>query len=292
MFKKLFLVIFCICTFSASLIEGRYKYPLAVTAVFRDEAPYLKEWIEYHALQGAKHFYLYNNLSKDNFKEVLQPYINGGIVELIDWPYESKTVSEWDGIQIRACNDALARAKNKAEWLAIIDVDEFLVPIKDKNMVQFLKRYANYPNIGGVCLIWVFFGTSHVEKIPDDKLMIEMLTLNGGMACGGDVSAVWNSGAYKSIVKPDKVTTCVSPHYCLYKRNCQHMMSADGLSQINHYWTKDEWFFHTTKLPRRKAWGYAEETTIAWAAGMNHATPQSSPILRFVAQLRNKMNLP
>jgi hypothetical protein len=31
---------------------------LAITAIFQNEAPYLKEWIEFHLLMGAEHFYL------------------------------------------------------------------------------------------------------------------------------------------------------------------------------------------------------------------------------------------
>jgi len=31
---------------------------------------------------GVEHFYLYNHLSKDEYAEVLEPYIKEGIVEL------------------------------------------------------------------------------------------------------------------------------------------------------------------------------------------------------------------
>ncbi len=41
---------------------------------------------------GAKHFYLYNNLSQDNYLEVLQPYIESGDVELIEWPYRCQNL--------------------------------------------------------------------------------------------------------------------------------------------------------------------------------------------------------
>ena len=36
-------------------------YDLSVCAIFKDEASYLKEWIEYHKLVGVQHFYLYEN---------------------------------------------------------------------------------------------------------------------------------------------------------------------------------------------------------------------------------------
>ena len=34
---------------------------LAICAIYRDEAPYLREWIEFHRLVGVEHFFLYDN---------------------------------------------------------------------------------------------------------------------------------------------------------------------------------------------------------------------------------------
>src|SRR5271167_2905681 len=103
---------------SLPLIAGHhkkphYKYDLSACMIFRDEAPCLKEWIEFHVLLGVEHFYLYNNLSQDNYKEVLQPYVNSGIVELIEWNQESHNVGEWDAIQVAAYNDGFVRSREK-----------------------------------------------------------------------------------------------------------------------------------------------------------------------------------
>src|SRR5579883_479648 len=66
--------------------SGKKKYNLSIVAIFRNEKPYLREWIEYHRLVGVDHFYLYNNKSSDGSLEVLSPFIARGIVTLIDWP--------------------------------------------------------------------------------------------------------------------------------------------------------------------------------------------------------------
>src|SRR5919108_3802620 len=52
---------------------------LAACAIYRDEAPYLSEWIEFHRLVGFERFYLYDNLSSDHHREVLAPYVDEGI---------------------------------------------------------------------------------------------------------------------------------------------------------------------------------------------------------------------
>lgn len=64
------------------------KYRISLCLIFKNEAPFLKEWLDYHLTVGIDHFYLYNNNSDDNFKDILQPYIEKGLVTLVDWPYE------------------------------------------------------------------------------------------------------------------------------------------------------------------------------------------------------------
>ena len=39
--------------------KNLFLYDLAVAAIFKDEARYLKEWLDYHLLAGVEHFYLY-----------------------------------------------------------------------------------------------------------------------------------------------------------------------------------------------------------------------------------------
>ena len=55
--------------------KNLFPYNLAVAAIFKDEAPYLREWLDYHLLAGVEHFYLYNNDSTDDYAEMLKPYV-------------------------------------------------------------------------------------------------------------------------------------------------------------------------------------------------------------------------
>ena len=61
--------------------------------------------------------------------------------------------------------------------------------------------------------------------------------------------------------------------------------------RINHYWTRDEDYFHRFKIPRRRHWsGYSKETITEIADAYNQI--QDLTIHRFVPQLREKMGLP
>ena len=55
-------------------------YHLAIAAIFKNETPYLEEWLEYHLLVGFDHFYLYDNDGSNEVRELLAPYFRAGIV--------------------------------------------------------------------------------------------------------------------------------------------------------------------------------------------------------------------
>jgi hypothetical protein len=90
-------------------------------AIVYNEARYITEWIEYHLLVGVEHFWLGDNLSTDNTTAVLAPYLTAGIV----------TCSVVSGAfqQRRFYNDLLPLVRGATFWIAVIDVDEFLVPM-------------------------------------------------------------------------------------------------------------------------------------------------------------------
>ena len=46
---------------------------LAACTIYRDDADYLPEWIEFHRLVGVERFFLYDNGSTDDHLEVLAP---------------------------------------------------------------------------------------------------------------------------------------------------------------------------------------------------------------------------
>lgn len=127
----------------------RKKYRVSICAIFKDEAEYLKEWIEFHYLAGVEHFYLYNNFSRDDYKEVLSPYIERGWVTLIEWPVPQG--------QIEAYKHCFERFGAESLWIGMIDLDEFVVPISCDSVYDFLRWYDR--KYGSVLVYWKNFGT-------------------------------------------------------------------------------------------------------------------------------------
>lgn len=234
----------------------KYKYEIAICAIFQNEAVYLREWIEFHKLVGVKHFYLFNNLSSDDYSSALAPYIKSGEVELFQWPYESTETIGWNEIQCDAYNYALKLAKWKVKWLAILDTDEFLFPVEVFTLSDFLLQFED---AAAVCVNWQMYGTSGVKTIPKNHLLIEDLVIKG------ETNYIENLHV-KSIVRPEFVDHCSNPHFCVFKPGYFQVNSdkepfigpftrinVDKI-RINHYWTRDEDFFYQVKLSRRSKW--------------------------------------
>lgn len=269
-------------------------YELSICAIFQNESPYLKEWIEFHKLQGVEHFYLYNNNSEDNYLEVLEPYILKNEVSLVEWPfkYESGDHDQWIKIQCQAYMDCIEKHKDKTDWLAVIDIDEFLFCPEGTLLPKFLKDYSQY---GGLSVNWIKFGTSNVEEIPPESCMIELLT-----HCANYDDE--NNHFIKSIVQPKYVESCSNPHYFTYKGE-KYAVDVDERKtkgtrsenirldqiRINHYWTRTLKYFLEKKIDsrqKRRPWFFTEQLfQMAERCNLRIDTA----ILRYVDPLRRSM---
>jgi len=271
------------------LLAFSYKHQVSVCAMFQDEALFLKEWLEFHILVGVEHFYLYNNLSTDNYLEILAPYIEQGKITLIDWPYLQ---DNWMPLQLAANQDALKRAMGVTKWLAFIDLDEFLVPVNDDTLQQFLKRYKK---IGGIGVNWVMYGTSFVPKVKKNTLQIESLLYRAADDARVNLHI-------KSIVRTKYVDGVYHLHFPSYKPGYFSVTSdytqfvgpfSPKLTiseiRINHYWCRDEDYFYNVKLPRRQKLG---EDVSRWIRIKDsYSTVKDEAIMKFVPELRKRLGL-
>ncbi len=178
------------------------NWELALVAVFQNETPYLREFIEFHKLMGVQHFYLYDNMSSENFLPEIKKYIESGEVELFEWPVENFVYG-----QCSCYKDAIYRSRGKAKWLIIADTDLFFFPIEDSNLIEFLKKY-DHPLIGGVTSNYLNFGTSNVESVNfnSGELLTELL-----VRCSSEIDK-----AVRCIVRPERVESVDNPHFAKY----------------------------------------------------------------------------
>jgi len=129
------------------------QYYLAVCSVVKNEGPYFREWIEWHRNLGVEKFYIYDNESSDDTKEILSPYIESGLVEYVFWAGKKQQLPVYD--------DCLDKHRLDARWIAVIDLDEFIVPLKDKTIPEFLKRFENF---AAVEINWLIYGSGGAKE--------------------------------------------------------------------------------------------------------------------------------
>jgi len=258
----------------------RYTYYFSVCAMFQQEGRFLKEWIEYHKLMGVEHFYLYNNGSTDDYLSVLEPYIESGEVELFWWP--SNPEEDWTPYQKGAIQDAVQRASSSSFWLAILDIDEFIVPTQHDSVKDFLEEQEN--RYKQILMMWRCFGTNHVERIPDDRLLIETLTKRSEFVPG----KTWH---HKAIVKP-RLVKYANIHNCAMKGEPSELDMTTAIEEyppliLHHYWTRDIEFLKTIKQERQERLHQkkmSKEKIDQLIDAYNHV--EDTTILRFAAPLR------
>lgn len=273
--KKMFIAILACIT---ALLSGQ-QYELSICAIFRDDAKYIPEWIDFHRKQGVDHFYLFDNLSNDNPKHILRKYIKGGSVTLIDWPFESTCESDWGPIQHSAYMHCINHYGRKSKWIAFLDTDEFLFSPTKRDLRLILTHFKSHPGVG---VNWIMYGSSNVLRIENGEKMVDKLVWRGPINQGVNTHI-------KSIVQPRMVIDCISPHYFIFSvgstvsenlkpiaQACTDSVSVD-LLRINHYWQRDLEFFMNVKVPRRLKWGATVDQLMYWKDLYNDVY---DPILR------------
>lgn len=287
MFQPLLLL----CLTAFSLLQA---YELSIAAIFQDEAPYLKEWIEYHRMVGVEHFWLYNDSSQDNYMEVLQTYIEQGVVELVDWPVPIPFLFPEE--QKKAYKDALIKARGITAWLALIDIDEFLLPMKEKTIPECL--FKHYSRASAVYACWFHFGTGGIYLEDGQSILFNL------KSCADLLHP--SNGTGKSIVKPDQVDIDkVQVHYSgLKPRSYYYDGSGNVLSQrngnlrldgkphtkfirINHYAMRDENFFLNVRLLRAKKRKMDENWV--WERYHSYNADSDNAIIDFIIQKHPEM---
>ena len=212
--------------------KNLFVYDLAVVAILKNEAPYVMEWLDYHLLAGVDHFYIYDNESPDNLKEILQPYIDAGIVTYTFYPGQAR--------QYEAYNDAL-RYKFFCRYMAWLDGDEFIFPKSQPTIVEVCDEVFKEDFQAALGVNWRLFGSNHHKKADLSRGVLDRFT-----ARDAEVNR-----HVKIIANPRKVKFFPNPHYAVYLDNCSAVnenqkafigpFNEDRTAKkivMNHYHTK------------------------------------------------------
>lgn len=224
-------------------VKWNGKVNLAVVAIVKNEAPYLVEWIEYYRSIGFEKFYLYDNDSSDGMRELLNPYIDAGIVEYAAVSGKAR--------QLDAYNNALNKHSADCKYLAFFDIDEF-INFGEYDPLDWLDEHF----VDGVAAIgfnWLTFGSGgHITK--PEGLVIENYTRRS-------VPAFDRNEHVKTITNPRKILGYSNPHFAVpligyrevnvngeaFEGPLSPESRTDTPPVINHYFTKSKVEFESKR---------------------------------------------
>lgn len=202
---------------------------LSVCAIAKNEGPYFKEWLEWHLGKGVEKFYIYDNESTDGTRELLEPYIRSGIVDYKYWPGHRQ--------QLAAYDDCLENNRLSSRWMAFIDLDEFIVPVRDASIPEFLKGLESF---AAVEINWLVYGSGgRKDKTPGT--MMERFRFHSK-------PEHYLNRHVKSIVNPRRVFTMIGCHEVArisgdtadshgqpVRRHFREREPQQDIIRINHY---------------------------------------------------------
>jgi hypothetical protein len=119
----------------------------------------LNEWITHYVNEGIDKIFLIDNCSTDDYKPILEPFINSGIVELI---IDNRRYS-----QALICNSYIEKYKHY-EWTLHCDLDEFIYSRKGfKTIKEYLKSVHN--DTSQICIPWKMFGSNGYDTLEKEQ---------------------------------------------------------------------------------------------------------------------------
>ena len=217
---------------------------LAACTIYRNDAAYLAEWIEFHRLVGVERFFLYDNGSTDDHREALGGYLAEGVATVHEWSTPFLGHNGRPRAIMTAFEHCVSAHRQDARWIAFLDVDEFLFAPEGMPLPEVLRDYEEFP---GVVVNRAEFGSSgHVTK--PEGLVVESYVHRRPVRPDDE-------SPHKSIVDPSRVARCLCAHSFVYRDGLpvdEEKRPVDMLQRMtrkpvtwarlraHHYWSRSE----------------------------------------------------
>ncbi|GLJ30638.1 hypothetical protein SUGI_0606710 [Cryptomeria japonica] len=217
-----------------------------------NKASFLKEWITYHGYLGIQRWFLYDNNSDDNIEEVVDSLGSFNVSRIV-WP--------WIKSQEAGFSHCALRAREECEWVAFMDIDEFINPIEYiQNGTMFTDSAETGPTvmqrlidnatsvdtnalkIGEIRIDCHSFGPSGLTKHPVEGVI-------AGYTC-----RLNRTERHKSIIRPSALNLSLLNvvHHFHLKCGYRYRNLPRGFAVVNHY-KYQVWDTFKAKFYRRVA---------------------------------------
>eukprot|EP00850_Spirogloea_muscicola_P011633 SM000073S21409 [mRNA] locus=s73:91434:93631:+ [translate_table: standard] len=210
---------------------GEKKHKICACTMLWNGAKLLKEWVMYHAFLGVERVLLYDNNSDDDLQEEVDS-LHLYNVSRHPWP--------WQKTQEAGFAHCAIRAEAECEWMAFIDIDEFIYPKEllagplpdgyattlSALLGQSAKELKAGHQLGAVMLMCHNFGPSGLSTLPRSGQSVNYV-------CRLD-----KPERHKSIVRLDALdpTRCTRVHHFDLQQGYEsYLWPTPDVACINHY---------------------------------------------------------
>ncbi|WP_236184580.1 glycosyltransferase family 2 protein [Pseudomonas juntendi] len=170
------------------MVKEDNNLKIGICSIFKNEGPYILEWLAYHRIIGVEQFFIADNDSTDDGKKLLEALDALGLIKLLAFPTPVDRAP-----QLPAYKKLMEQHSTTVDWAAFIDADEFLLP-EDGNLRSTIKKITNNTSsIGAIAVNWASFGSSGLKEF-DSQPVIKRFEGRGEKHFGVNRH-------YKSIVK-------------------------------------------------------------------------------------------
>lgn len=142
---------------------------VAICAIGRMENRYAVEWVQHYERLGVDKIYIYDNNHLGDgelFADILGPWIEAGLVEIIYWVGNQKSAYE----------DCYRKHQSEFAWIGYFDFDELVEISGDRSIPELLEGF-NYADV--LALNWRVMTDNGLTKY-EDKPMKERFTEGTG----------------------------------------------------------------------------------------------------------------
>jgi hypothetical protein len=122
-----------------------FPFDFSIFSIAKNEGADFVEWTEYHLPVGVDHFLSIENNSTDDLRTVLRLYI---ALRLVDFSHSPDLTPQW-GVY----KQFLLIVRNVIQWVAVINLDEFLVSLIGHSVSAILY---DFENLAGVVVNWAY----------------------------------------------------------------------------------------------------------------------------------------
>jgi hypothetical protein len=277
---------------------------LSIISQFRDEARFLKEWIEFHLLIGVDKFYLTDHLSTDNPYKILKPYIENGTVILERVELETM-LHVSNHLNVERTSSLAMHQSNKfanissEDWFIFLNVDEFMFP-KDgyTNIKEYLKSVPE--NVGSIGICNKAFGHNNYT-LKEGDILIEKLVMSGSIE---NPLTDPHHCHVKSIIRRSAFEFYRSPHFAEIKEDYDKtdvIFNKENIHpdkyrtlklvldnvRINHYRWRDL-TYSAEKLKMYRSWGQDVDHEKMWIQVFNETDDYE--IHSYLPKLKEKLS--